>query len=711
MNDKYNIMRDYIIREDNLPEIYTREENEKLLDSYKILEENYAYITEAMKKESFKLKNPHCSVFKELIYKKKVIGFTTYLTEDILADVSLNAIYILPEFRGNYLLYDDLRIFLENDVKISIYEPTRQIINILINYGFAEKLENNLVASAIGLEVPYKSYICNVKEFRLDPEDVTSSYLYDSNICATLMLYDISSPNTNIIYYSKLLKSDIKNYNADKKRRRLNKRYFNKIKTTMHENNNEFAEIIRKLKENLPHRDYDINDFVGKNGKLTPLLSELVDENYMTRQKAEQIQAQIQEEYDNKEILPRSLRKRFLYLSLNEDDDRDYFDYEHNPGTCPYCYENVSLSDIICNNCGYNLQYKVDINEFMKDEEINELLKDVFEKLAEDKNNQARTTDENINKEEDKYLSPREKSLQKKDKDYQWTYSITKILLEMSEFNSLEKSISYTTLFRYFDHIDLKNYLIENELITEYITEDNYDLILPNLTVANLKKILKKQKLRQSGKKDELINRIVEEGDLSKIKIRQYTRFESNYVISKKGMEYIQENLYIVEYEMYLNKFEFEEFDKYYQEHKKDEDLYTIIFNFQSLHEINCMENFNNEYYHDILRMKRMLLNDTRPDSKEAFINELKIFLFYLNNDNIKLYQGIINRVEDENRRQLRKSYDKSYNINQLLEEIYDITSYHKRYSLNNSIRIFKQLVTDRLLSEIRKEVLALPTQ
>ena len=107
-------------------------------------------------------------------------------------------------------------------------------MDLLIKYGFARKLKEYLIASGISLDIPSESFICNKQGYSLDDEDLHSSNLYDSSISATILLGDISSsPNVNVIYYSRLMDSDIQYCQADQHRNNIDKKHFEKIKYDM----------------------------------------------------------------------------------------------------------------------------------------------------------------------------------------------------------------------------------------------------------------------------------------------------------------------------------------------------------------------------------------------------------------------------------------------------------------------------------------------
>ena len=141
----------YLQRENNTQRIYL---TENTLDVSEILDENYDYIVESMKNEDFSIKNPTCSLFKELVFDNKVVGFCTYDYSRHFMTSALNNIYVIPQFRGNGLFFEELEKTMKEQNKPSIVEPTRLVVELLIRYGFAKKITDNIVASSIEFIVP-----------------------------------------------------------------------------------------------------------------------------------------------------------------------------------------------------------------------------------------------------------------------------------------------------------------------------------------------------------------------------------------------------------------------------------------------------------------------------------------------------------------------------------------------------------------------------
>uniref|UniRef100_UPI003890CDFE hypothetical protein n=1 Tax=Methanobrevibacter sp. TaxID=66852 RepID=UPI003890CDFE len=137
----------FIIRNDDNPKIIHNDLAD-YLDVESILKKDYEYIYESILNEGFILENKLGDVFKEILFENKVVGFA-FCELNSQTNFVLNEIYILPEFRGNSLFLLEINILLAAGNSLSILQPTKNLVELLIHYGFAFKLSENIVASAI----------------------------------------------------------------------------------------------------------------------------------------------------------------------------------------------------------------------------------------------------------------------------------------------------------------------------------------------------------------------------------------------------------------------------------------------------------------------------------------------------------------------------------------------------------------------------------
>ncbi len=334
----------YLPRENNTQKVYLTEDTIDITD---ILTNNYQYIMDSIKEENFILKSEKCNLLKELVYDNKVVGFCSYDFSREFMTAALNNIYVLPEFRGNGLFIEELEKTMAEHNKPSIIEPTRFLIELLIKYGYAKKISEHIVASAIELVVPGEHVITNKEIIN---EEELSTHFYDLNICASIHLLDMDEC---IVAYSLALNDDIIHYDCIEKRSAINDEYFREIKELFLNKEDEILKILVELEENLPLKEYTLEEVIGSEDELSHYIETLIDDAHVTHAKALEIRAQIKEEYEAGMILKESLLIRLAYL-FNVPEEPTLITHDE---TCPYCEMPIDNHDKYCHYCGINLAY------------------------------------------------------------------------------------------------------------------------------------------------------------------------------------------------------------------------------------------------------------------------------------------------------------------------------------------------------------------
>lgn len=336
----------YLIRNDNVQKVYL---TENTLDVFDILSENYGYICHAIKEEGFSIKSPTCSLFKEIVFENKVVGFCSYDFSREFITAALNNIYVLPEFRGNGLFISELKKTMEEHNKPSIIEPTRLIVELLVEYGFARHIGKDIVASSIEFIVPGEHVLSNAS---YDSQEELSTHFYDLNICASIHFLDLDKSK---IAYSYPLNYDIIHYDCLNERKKIYEGYFDEIKEFFMDNEGEILKIIVDLEENLPIKTYTLEEVIGEGDEMSPYIESLIDDAHVTHQKALEIRQQIKEEYEAGMILNESLLVRLAYLF-----EKPEAKIKSHSEKCPYCDMPIDDHDKFCHFCGVNLDYNPD---------------------------------------------------------------------------------------------------------------------------------------------------------------------------------------------------------------------------------------------------------------------------------------------------------------------------------------------------------------
>lgn len=336
---------EYLSTDENAQKVILSEGN---LDVESILETHYPHILDSIKSEAIILKSKECNLFKQLVFDGNVAGFCSYDFSRQFMTAALNNIYVLPEFRGNGLFFEELQRTMLEYNKPSIMEPTHLVVELLVKYGFARKISDKLVASSIEFIVPGDHVMSNS---RYEHTEELSTHFYDLNISSCIHFLDVDN---GIVAYSSPLNYDIINYDCLEMRKSIDDDYFNEIRDFFIANDIEIMNVISALEDTLPVKSYSLEEIVGTENEFSPYISSLIEDAHVTREKAYKIKRQIIEEYEAGMILNESLMIRLAYLF---DENREITIKSH-ADTCPYCSMPTDRHDRFCHFCGINLEYE-----------------------------------------------------------------------------------------------------------------------------------------------------------------------------------------------------------------------------------------------------------------------------------------------------------------------------------------------------------------
>lgn len=249
----------YIIREDNIGKTISEDGMLDAVDIEETLKSRYVYIFNSMKENNYHLTVNHCTYFNEILFKKQVVGFSAYTIINSVTNLSLVACYILPEFRGHGLFFDEINKVFEEGNQISIYHPPRFIIELLIKYGFAKKLDSNLVISSINMDIPSNSISNMFGTDKLLYEDYFySSNIYDMNYCGFLMM---PNEDMNIIYLTKAHWEDIESNENAKNRDDIDDKYYINVKECLEKNEKVIRDFLGNILNNYSlHEDDEFDN-------------------------------------------------------------------------------------------------------------------------------------------------------------------------------------------------------------------------------------------------------------------------------------------------------------------------------------------------------------------------------------------------------------------------------------------------------------------
>ena len=132
--------------------------------------------------------------------------------------------------------------------------------------------------------------------------------------------------------------------------------YFEYISDLFRDNDVELMNAVLALEENLPIKNYTLEEVIGNDDEFSHYIESLIDDAHVTYEKAFAIKQQIREEYEAGMILNESLLIRLAYL-FGEKSEPSITSHDM---TCPYCGMPIDDHDRYCHFCGVNLAFDPD---------------------------------------------------------------------------------------------------------------------------------------------------------------------------------------------------------------------------------------------------------------------------------------------------------------------------------------------------------------
>ena len=571
---------DYIIRENGMSELISKSFNQEFLELDVILENYYPYILKSIKKENYYIELGISDFFEEILYENKVVGFVIF---DIVNEINIRIIdcYILPEFRGKRLFFNELEKLIFLGSKVSFLQPTRSLVELLLDFAYAKKVTDNIVVSAFDFDFEEFDLKTNTNRHVFGGK---SSNFYDLSICSTILV------DNEEVFYHKSLKNDVISWGD---RKQLTDDYFNQIKELFTKKHDEYYHLVSDLKKELPQLTLGYNEIVGQGEDLSAYMQGMVDEGYYTYEEALNIKNKLKEEYESGKLLTDEDVNRRLVEILNEDIKEDYNSEDIN--------EIFSFRDVV--------DFSDEDNDFLDNIQIENY--HVDEDLANAVSNLLLNRDDNLDEDSKKVkmdlinylfsddsiidddLFPAIDFRNSDDREIYFEYLLEKNndkqykldnTLHKSEYPVIYNLAMFEFLKLYNKNNDFIKSIINVECICEDYEEDEVEDLLVKkgyldgtvdyenwddfadkfLTVSNLKDFLRNNNLKVSGRKQELIDR-VRENNLSLDEFETY-----DYKITDKGIQYMKDNEWMKFYNIFLQPFEFDDFFRYYNSHNGD---------------------------------------------------------------------------------------------------------------------------------------------
>ncbi len=439
-----------------------------------VLDMEYPEISKAIKREGYNLEYLDFDVFEKIIYEDKVVGFITFNRFPFIDNhFAITDAYIIPEYRGNNLLFEALSVFfLFDNVEFFPKKPTRAFINVLLKNDYAFKLAPNFVVS-------YLKFIVDVDEIYKNPKikrfykssDYPFPYkanLFDMDLCSVMF----RDPILEVIKYSDFFalteprKYELKKYKLRKKLKRVSEKYIDD-KFALWDNKSQKIESFIERKDDEFDEQFLVENMIGSEDELIEVFADSLKECGLSYEDGFKIRNHVIERLESGELTRTSSWQRVCYL-LNhiEDVDKEIGDYDESIEVCPFCGEVISDSLRSCLACGLSIR-EIDFEEHAVNE-LNDTMEDLFDNFMEKLQSGKFFDEDSVPIEENDELYDVKVFFNEHMKDYEWD--------EFLEFyNSSDESLSIEEIRDAFLDMKLTESMdSEDDLDTYYIYLSHY---------------------------------------------------------------------------------------------------------------------------------------------------------------------------------------------------------------------------------------------
>ena len=598
---------DYVIRESGLPRLFTAESEWDFLETEEILEE-YPYILDSMKREKYYLENELCSFFDEILFENKVVGFATFQLRN-MKTLLLTECFILPDFRGKRLFFDEICKMYFVGPEFGILQPTRNVVQLLLDYAFAKNFNDDIVVSAI--EFHFDDYDAkSTKNRELDEDEMEPSNFYDLSITSTVFV-----DGDEVIYHN-LLENDLRNGNERKK---LDDAYFTNLKKIFSDNADEMNRLAIELKEELPQFQLGFDEYVGRGEGLSELMQGMVDENLITFEEARSIKDQLTREYDSGELTDDMVEQRLLsLLAIDEPSFENMGEFRQLLDSDEMAGSDMSVITDFIDLIGDNDELGNDILKALIAGDESAFQNTITKAMANDDefmNNFLDLANHYGGESEDGYyMDEFEDNCYKLDnteygKDYPVSYDRQMYHL----LDSLNRGADYFMAMNFIEseissHEMLTQLMLHSGLIKTEGKKIDWINRGDSFKKDDLKEILRENNLKISGNKPELLKRLSDNN----------VAYGETFKITDEGKNYLKEFSWIEFYEEFLYDFDFDDFYKYKDNHEGK--LIDLSLNYLNEH-IDLARRIDDvEYLENCVLTKKII-----SDEGNKFLSDLNI--------------------------------------------------------------------------------------
>ncbi len=361
--------------------------DDKLLNEF--LDEFYPEILKAIEKEGYNLDFKDFDFFHEINFENHVVGFMSFERFPLAEhQYGIMEVYIIPEYRGNNLLFDrllQLRLF--DNYEFYPRKPTKAFINVLLKNDCAFKLSSNFVLSYFKFMVDVDTEVYKnpkIKRFYKKPLGLPhKANLFDLDLCSVMfrdMELDLIK-YSNFFALSEPRKYDLKKYKCRKKLKRVSEKYIDDKFSIWEHKVEEILDFIQRKGEEFAENLLPEN-VIGSEDKLNNDFICQLEEANLTIDDGFKIREHIVNKLDSGELNDKSYIQRFLYLLRHfEVINKEIGDFDESVEVCPFCGAEIPDFARSCLKCGLYIR-EIDFDEHAVDvlnENVGKLLEDFKE--------------------------------------------------------------------------------------------------------------------------------------------------------------------------------------------------------------------------------------------------------------------------------------------------------------------------------------------
>lgn len=329
-----------------------------------LLGEKYPHILDAINAEGYKLEYLDYEDFKEIRFEDETVGFITFQRfTDIPNEFSINECYIIPEARGNDLLYNVLAdLLLDENFNYFPRRPNTAFMHVLEKNNLTFKIPSNLIVSYMKFhvdiddlytnpdierfykkpdrEIPYKANVFDKKTHAIFLRDPMVNFIKDDDFFACI------TPR----------QGDFEKYNCEGELQKINdagllSRYYT-WQNNAYDIMDFFEETSSDLKDSISPEKV-----IGSEKKLSDDFVSMLEASGLDADDGFKIRSHIADAMNKNQLSIHSYRKRMQYLLGHFEDVTKHVDeVDEKTSLCPFCNEETPYYLKSCLKCGLSIR-------------------------------------------------------------------------------------------------------------------------------------------------------------------------------------------------------------------------------------------------------------------------------------------------------------------------------------------------------------------